>query len=242
MKLIIATVMCLSIVSLAASKVVEKLRVVDEKTVAADSCTVTGAYNTNGADAGYGLPGYVYTATMKIKVLQKMEAYKVQMTGGFLKKATEVLVPNSTKAAASKTVFRTQSITQLVRYPDESYRLTLQKACEDQILFINTGAYPPPPPKPVVVVPPKKEVPKTPVVPTIPGLPGLPGLPTTPDPLTPNIPVLPGIPGIPGIPGLPTTPEPAVPVIVPPTSTVPGLPSGDTGVNPLFPLGPVPGK
>ncbi len=224
MKLMLASVMCLSIASVAASKVVEKLRVVDEKTVAADTCTVTGAYNAKGSDAGYGLPGYVYTATMKIKVLQKMEAYKVQITGGFLTKATESLVPNSTKTAPSKTVLRNQSITQLVRYPDESYRLTLQKACEDEMLFINTGAYPPPPPKPVVVVPPKKEVPKT------------------PDPLTPNIPVLPGIPGIPGIPGLPTTPDPAVPVLVPPTSVVPVLPSGDAGVNPLFPLGPVPGK
>lgn len=185
MKLVLVTLLLSALTSLAANKVVQKTRVVDEKVVAAEGCSITGEYTENG----YSSTEYKYTVTMKIKLLQKQEIYSVNVTKPFFGKAKETPVPNSTKAGPDKTVSSTRVVSFVTRFPTEFNRLALLKACEDESLFINTGAYPPPPPLPV-------EEPKKPVP-----------VPTTPAPVTPElfpIEVLPGPPA--GMPELPTLP------------------------------------
>lgn len=179
MKLIIATLIFTSTMTLAATKVVEKIRVLEEKIVSAHGCSVTGDYD----NSGYGSAGYQYLVTMQVKVSQKLETYLVQLKKGLFRKATQTLVANSTKPAPERIIKKTQTITYQVRYPTEDYAQHLLKACENEMLFINTGSYPPPPPKPVIVPEPPKPVviapPTNPVV-------ILPGLPE-------NVPVLPDL-------------------------------------------------
>lgn len=206
MKLTFLAVLLFSMVSLAANKVVQKTHVVDEKIVAADGCSITGDFIHDP----YSSTQYRYTVTMKIKLLQKQDIYLVNIKKTLFGKTTETLIPNSTKPGPDKTIASTRSITFDARFPTEVNRLALLKACEDESLFINTGAYPPPPPKPPEE--PKKPVtpPTTPTTPTTPVLPGLPNVPgTTTDPLFP-IEVLPGNPAdLPTLPLLPgeTTPS-----------------------------------
>lgn len=119
---------------------------------------------------------------MKIKVVQKIETYSVEIKKSLFGKTTETIIANSSKASPDKTEIKTQSVTYEVRYPSEEYVQVLQKGCEDEMIFVNTGSYPTPPQKPVVVEEPKKDPAKTPtpVTPESPALepiqaPGLPG-------------------------------------------------------------------
>lgn len=128
----------------AASNVVEKVRILEEKPIQAHSCSVTGDYTDNL----YG-NGYLYTVTMKITAEQKVEIYSVQIKKGLRGKTIEIEIPNSTQAPSERTAESSQSITYPVRYPGEHHRLALMKICDDEMVFINTGAYPPPPPRPV---------------------------------------------------------------------------------------------
>lgn len=182
MKLIFLTILLSSVVSLAANKVIQKTRVIDEKIVAAEGCSITGEYT----DSGYSTTEYKYTVTMKVKLLQKQEVYNVNIKKTLFGKVQETEIPNSKKAGPDKTIASTRQISMVARFPTEFNRLGLLKACEDESLFINTGAYPPPPPLPPE--PPKKTpapattttpaVPGATDVPTLPG--GLPALPETP--------------------------------------------------------------
>ncbi|OYZ23721.1 MAG: hypothetical protein B7Y39_03805 [Bdellovibrio sp. 28-41-41] len=184
MKLIFVTLLLSSVVTLAANKVVQKARVIDEKIVAAEGCSITGDYT----NSGYATTEYKYTVTMKIKILQRQELYNVNVKKSIFGKAQETEIPNSKKAGPDKTIPSNRSISMVARFPTEFNRLGLLKACEDESLFINTGSYPPPlplppePPKKAPVVPPATPVtPLTPGgVPEIPGLPGLPDLTLTP--------------------------------------------------------------
>lgn len=190
--IIVALVLSSSIAMAASkSKVVEKSRVLDEVVVAATACSISGTYD--GSE--YGTAGYQYTVTMQVSVKQKIEIYSVQVKKERNGRITETLIANSTKSAPDRIVASTQSITAHARYPTEDYSRYLLKGCEDEMIFINTGAYPPPPPKPVVVDPPKKEEPKAPT-------------PVTPPATDPLIPGLPGqLPGTPGeVPDFPITP------------------------------------
>jgi hypothetical protein len=206
MKLIFASLFFAASTTFAASKVVERFTVLEEKTIAATGCSVSG----EDVDIAYGQTGYKYTATMKINVQQKVQAYSVLIKKPFFGKPKETLIPNSTKSAPDRVVAKTQSITYVVRSAHPQHVADLKKACEDESLFINTGAYPPPPPKPVIPEPPKKE-PKPvtpPTVPTLPNVPGVPGVPETPE-LFPIVPE--ATPEDTGLPGIPATPVPKIP-------------------------------
>ena len=221
MKLIFVTLLLSSVVTLAANKVVQKARVIDEKIVAAEGCSITGDYT----NSGYATTEYKYTVTMKIKILQKQELYNVNVKKSLFGKAQETEIPNSKKAGPDKTIPSTRSISMVARFPTEFNRLGLLKACEDESLFINTGSYPPPPPLPPepppkkvpVVAPTTPATPLTPGVPDIPGLPGLPSLPATPTPTTPSTDPFP----IEVLPGNPLDTAPILPVLpdLTPTST-----------------------
>lgn len=180
MKLTLASTLLLSVVSLAANKVVLKTRVVEEKVVAAEGCSIAGDYIHDP----YSSTQYRYTVTMKVKVLQKQETYKVNIKKSFFGKTKETEIPNSRKPGQDKTVASTRSVTFDARFPLEANRLALLKACEDEQVFINTGSYPPPPPLP-------PEEPKKPITPPVtpqtpPDMPVLPGMPSTSeDPLFP---------------------------------------------------------
>lgn len=180
MKLIIATLIFTSTIALAATKVIEKVRVLEEKIVSAHGCSVSGNYD----NSSYGSAGYLYLATMQVKVSQKRETYLVQLKKRLFGKPTQTLVANSTKPAPKRTITKTQTITYQVRYPSEDYAQYLLKACEDEMLFINTGSYPPPPPKPVIVPePPKPAITPPPTDPTV----ILPGLPDDSVPVLPDL-------------------------------------------------------
>lgn len=218
MKLIFVTLLLSSVVSLAANKVVQKARVIDEKIVAAEGCSITGDYT----NSGYATTEYKYTVTMKIKILQKQELYNVNVKKSLFGKVQETEIPNSKKAGPDKTIPSTRSISMVARFPTEFNRLGLLKACEDESLFINTGSYPPPPPLPPEPPPKKAPVvtPTTPAVPEIPGLPGLPSLPATPTPTTPGTPATDPFP-IEVLPGNPLDTAPVLPALpdLTPTST-----------------------
>lgn len=186
MKLVFVTLLLSSVVTFAANKVVQKVRVIDEKTVAAEGCSIAGEYT----NSGYATTEYKYTVTMIITILQKQEFYNVNEKKPLFGKLRETEIPNSKKAGPDKTIPSTRSVSFVARFPTEFNRLGLLKACEDESLFINTGSYPPPPPappKPVVVETPKKDPVTTPSeIPVLPGDPldTTPALPALPD-LTP---------------------------------------------------------
>tara|TARA_B110001454_G_scaffold181094_1_gene174975 strand:- start:26838 stop:27584 length:747 start_codon:yes stop_codon:yes gene_type:complete len=227
MNLIFVTLLLSSVVSFAANKVVQKARVVDEKVVAAEGCSITGDYT----NAGYTTTEYKYTVTMKVKLLQKQELYNVNVKKPLFGKLQETEIPNSKKAGPDKTVPSTRQITFVARFPTEYNRLALLKACEDESLFINTGSYPPPPPK--LPEPPKKTpAPATPSTtapstttketPSLPGLPTLPETPPTSSSSTPAtdlfpIVVLPGNPADTTSPALPVLPDLSSTAVTPET-------------------------
>lgn len=189
MKLVLVPLLLSSLTTFAANKVVQKTRVIDEKIVAAEGCSITGEYT----NSGYTTTEYKYTVTMKTKILQKQEAYSVNVKKRLLGKATETPVPNSTKPAPDKTINSTRSISFVARFPTEFNRLSLLKACEDESLFINTGSYPPPPPpppeppkkEPVIIAPPANSVQNPGLPDDSTGLPGMPSAPVGQDPLFP---------------------------------------------------------
>lgn len=194
MKLIFSALFLISMLfistqAVAATKVAQKVRVLEERIISAESCSIAG----ESVNAFYGV-GYQYTVTMKVTLKQKVESYSVQVQKNIFGKISELEMKNSTKSAPERNVPSTQSIKTVVRYPDSETEKMLLKGCEDERQFINTGSYPPPPPKPVVVEKPKKPVtttpPVTPIVPpvdstTVPVIPGLPGLPDLPGGETP---------------------------------------------------------
>lgn len=202
MKLILIAFLYSTASVLAASKVVEKFRVVDEKVVSAHGCSIGGDFTGSIYNTGE----FQYTITMKVKLKQTMESYKVTIKkptfGG---KPTETAVNNSAKPANDRYVWSTQSITRIVRSDSETHRQELIKACEAEMLFINTGAYPPPPPKP-------PEPPKTEVKPVT--------------PVTPVVPILPD----------PILPDPIVPPTESTTNGLPDIPGPNDSNNPLFPI------
>lgn len=207
MKLTFVSVLLISTVASAANKVVQKTRVVEEKIVAAEGCSITGDYIHDA----YSSTQYRYTVTMKVKILQKQEVYNVNIKKSLFSKKMETEIANSAKPGPDKTISSTRTVTFDARFPTEVNRLALLKACDDEQLFINTGSYPPPPPPPPEepkkpVTPPATTTPTTPV---LPGIPTVPGTPATPDPLFP-IEVLPGNPtDLPALPALPTETTPA---------------------------------
>ena len=210
MKLTFVSVLLISTMALAANKVVQKTRVVEEKIVAAEGCSITGDYIHDA----YSSTQYRYAVTMKVKILQKQEVYNVNIKKSLFGKKTETEIANSAKPGPDKTVSSTRTVTFDARFPTEVNRLALLKACDDEQLFINTGSYPPPPPLPPEepkkpVTPPATTTPTTPTTPVLPGIPTIPGTPATPDPLFP-IEVLPGNPtDLPALPALPTETTPA---------------------------------
>ncbi|MBL7542721.1 MAG: hypothetical protein JNL11_02845 [Bdellovibrionaceae bacterium] len=154
MRLMTALLLCFGIPTLAASKVVEKTRVLEEKISSAEGCTISGDYISDDYSAQY-----LYTVTMKITVLQMIEPYSAKVTRSLIGKTLETEIPNSVKPAREKTVASVQKMTHPVRYPTEQVKQSLLKSCEDEMLFINTGSYPPPPPRPVIIEKPKKTPP-----------------------------------------------------------------------------------
>lgn len=202
MKLLISLLTLISVNALAANKIAEKVRVLEEKLVSAESCSVKGEYTNNL----YG-DSYVYTVTMNVTMSQKIETYSVEMKKSLTGKITEVEIPNSKKTPDERKAPSTQSIQYSVRYPGEQHRIALLKICDDERTFINTGAYPPPPPppprNPVIVIPePQKPATTDPLlIPTLPGIPTVPSTPTTPSqddgsdmPVPELFPIVPDIP------------------------------------------------
>lgn len=210
MKLLFVSVLLLSTSALGANKVIQKTRIVDEKIIAAEGCSISGDYIHDA----YSSTQYRYTVTMKIKILQKQEVFNVNVKKPLFGKKIETEIANSAKPGPDKTIASTRSVTFDARFPTEVNRLALLKACDDEQVFINTGSYPPPPPKPPEepkkpVTPPTTTTPTTPTTPVLPGIPAVPGTSPTPDPLFP-IEVLPGNPAdLPTLPELPGANTPA---------------------------------
>ena len=158
MKLIFTVLILSSAMAFGLSQVVQKTRVIEEKILSAQSCSIDGDYD----QSGYGSAGYTYIVTMNVTASQKVETYSVQIGKSLSGKLSEKQVPNSTKPSVDRVTKTQQSITFQVRHPSLEAEQELLKACADEMVFINTGEYPPAPPKPVILPPVAPQPPVTP--------------------------------------------------------------------------------